>query len=801
MSVLLWYDGHRMLRKYRCIRSTGKRGLYMGLYRRNCPKQLLAILLAVCLLFGCLPVFAASSGVDLTASAVVTENFKTNRKSVYSEVCHIAAWSDPYSLFDVGAGAYLLYRITVPAGEAATATVDYKDWTGVGNGGVHQYSGAPKIRWYVSDTDPGKSFGGNTAGWTEIAPNESVSLQTYTYTYALSDAEDTERTVYACMKFSDNDAKYSGRAGWNDGAWVDKITFAAGDGEESGGESGGEDAPAAPTGPVVDLTEYLSVSEALKSTHKATLALAETGRWVDAYALYDLGLGQYLLYRIDIPANDGAQVVVDYKAWTDVGNGGVHQYSSQPKTEWYVTESNPGAAFDGDVKGWTKVTPDEDISLDTYTYSYTLAEKEEGAPARTVYACIRFISNANQYHGMAGGNDGSWIDGITFNRLVSKQTPVEGISLDPAQLTLAFGKTAALKPVFQPVDATVREITWSSSDPTVVTVEKGTVRAVGVGQATITATTTDGGFTASCLVSVPDDMNEIVLESGKTVDTKILEKGDDDNTPPLVWYHDAGTRQNATAVVNWTNVTFRDFGANAYSIYKIKVPGGSNARILLRFVTNYTDANGTWSGVVSSGKPRLNVYYTSDPITLSTMEDAVWIRADSDGVWSATKAEYALTVSSMSSEDRYVYVKVYSTDVDAQGAWITSLGFDTIVPTPELMFIKPPSRTLYDAGDRLDLAGLIVGVRYSDGSEAILSPKDYVVQHDGALQVSDTEIQIATADGVLSGSFGVTVIESIDLPGTSGNRALGWIAGIGAAVLALVGGAAAALVLRRKKKQ
>ena len=773
----------------------------MSMRRKNSRYRVVALSLVLCLLLGCLPVFAASSGVDLTASAVITEDFKANRKSVYSEICHIAAWSDPYSLFDVGAGAYLLYRITVPAGEAATATVDFKNWAGVGNGGVHQYSGAPKIRWYVSESDPGKSFGGNTAGWTEVSPEESISLQTYTYTYALSEAADTERTVYACMKFSDNDAKHSGLAGWNDGAWVDKITFAAGEGKESTGESTGEGTPSEQMGPVVDLREHIAVEEALKSTHQATLALAETGRWVDTYALYDLGVGQYLLYRIDIPANDGAQVVVDYKAWKDVGNGGVHQYSSQPKTEWYVTESNPGAGFDGDVRGWTKVEPDEDTSLDTYTYSYTLADKKEGAPARTVYACIRFVSNAGQYHGMAGGNDGAWIDGITFNRIVSKQTPVKGISLDPAQLTLAFGKTATLKPVFQPLDATIREITWSTSDPTVVTVEKGTVRAVGVGQATVTATTTDGGFTASCLVSVPDDMNEIVLESGKTVDTKILEKGDDDNTPPMVWYHNGGVRQDATAVVNWTNVTFRDFGANAYSIYKIKVPGGSNARILLRFVTNYTDANGTWNGVVSSGKPRLNVYYTDDPITLSTMEDAVWNRADSDGIWSATKGEYALTVSSMSSEDRYVYVKVYSTDVDAQGAWITSLGFDTIVPTPEQIFIKPPSRTLYDAGDRLDLAGLIVGVRYSDGSEAILSPEDYVVQHDGELAVIDTEIQIATADGVLSGTFGVTVVESIDLPGTTGSGALGWIVGVGAAVLALVGGAAAALMLRRKKKQ
>ena len=133
-----------------------------------------------------------------------------------------------------------------------------------------------------------------------------------------------------------------------------------------------------------------------------------------------------------------------------------------------------------------------------------------------------------------------------------------------------------------------------------------------------------------------------------------------------------------------------------------------------------------------------------------------------------------------------------------QGAWITSLGFDTMVPTPEQMFVKPPSRTLYDAGDRLDLAGLVVGVRYSDGSEAILSPSEYVVEHDGELKVIDTEIRITAADGKVSGAFGVTVIEAIDLPPASGGGRPGLIAALVAAGVALIGGVAA-VVLHRKK--
>ena len=54
-----------------------------------------------------------------------------------------------------------------------------------------------------------------------------------------------------------------------------------------------------------------------------------------------------------------------------------------------------------------------------------------------------------------------------------------------------------------PSDAANKKVTWSSSDRTVATVtDKGVVKAVGEGTATIIVTTADGGFTASCTVTV-----------------------------------------------------------------------------------------------------------------------------------------------------------------------------------------------------------------------------------------------------------------------------------------------------------
>ena len=54
-----------------------------------------------------------------------------------------------------------------------------------------------------------------------------------------------------------------------------------------------------------------------------------------------------------------------------------------------------------------------------------------------------------------------------------------------------------------PADATNQNVSWSSSDATIASVDKnGVVTGIAIGTATITVTTEDGGYTADCVVSV-----------------------------------------------------------------------------------------------------------------------------------------------------------------------------------------------------------------------------------------------------------------------------------------------------------
>jgi transglutaminase/protease-like cytokinesis protein 3 len=80
---------------------------------------------------------------------------------------------------------------------------------------------------------------------------------------------------------------------------------------------------------------------------------------------------------------------------------------------------------------------------------------------------------------------------------------VTGVSLNKNTLSLAVGANETLTATVLPTNATNQSVTWSSNAPSIADVDNtGVVTVVAAGTAVITATTTDGGFTATCTVNV-----------------------------------------------------------------------------------------------------------------------------------------------------------------------------------------------------------------------------------------------------------------------------------------------------------
>src|SRR5680860_217776 len=98
----------------------------------------------------------------------------------------------------------------------------------------------------------------------------------------------------------------------------------------------------------------------------------------------------------------------------------------------------------------------------------------------------------------------------------SKPVAVTGVTLDQASMPLTAGEaTGTLVATVAPATATKKNLTWSSSAPEVAAVVDGVVTPIAEGATTITATTVDGDFTATCELTV---VPVVVAVTGVTLD-------------------------------------------------------------------------------------------------------------------------------------------------------------------------------------------------------------------------------------------------------------------------------------------
>ena len=99
--------------------------------------------------------------------------------------------------------------------------------------------------------------------------------------------------------------------------------------------------------------------------------------------------------------------------------------------------------------------------------------------------------------------------------------PVKGVSLDKTSAELEVGGTLTLTKTIEPANATNPNVSWSSTNVEVATVENGTVKAVAAGTAVITVTTEDGGKEAKCTVTVKEKASGSEDGSDDTGDMKV----------------------------------------------------------------------------------------------------------------------------------------------------------------------------------------------------------------------------------------------------------------------------------------
>ena len=286
---------------------------------------------------------------------------------------------------------------------------------------------------------------------------------------------------------------------------------------------------------------------------------------------------------------------------------------------------------------------------------------------------------------------------------------VESVSLDITNKTLEIGGTVTLKATISPENATNKNVTWSTSNDKVATVENGVVTAIGAGTATITVTTEGGGKTAQCTITVnpaPQVATTITLnkttlaltEGGEAVTLTATVKDQDGKTmtgQTLEWI--SGDTEVVTVSggvvtivgAGQTTITVKVSGTNVQATCSVTVTSATVAVTGVSLNTNSAkltvEDTLTLTAIVSPGNATNKaVNWTSDKPEVATVVDGV-VTAVGAGTATITvttaDGEYTATCTVTVSEAGATEVPVESVTLDRTSETLEIGGTVTLTAT------------------------------------------------------------------------------------------------------------------------
>ena len=117
---------------------------------------------------------------------------------------------------------------------------------------------------------------------------------------------------------------------------------------------------------------------------------------------------------------------------------------------------------------------------------------------------------------------------ITITEAPVNNVEVNSVTVSPSTLEMVIGETKKATATIEPANATNKTLTWTSSDPNVVTVDaNGNITAKGKGTATITVKT-NNGKTATITVTVKNQDEVNMAKAKALMNPKIINKANDD---------------------------------------------------------------------------------------------------------------------------------------------------------------------------------------------------------------------------------------------------------------------------------
>ena len=158
------------------------------------------------------------------------------------------------------------------------------------------------------------------------------------------------------------------------------------------------------------------------------------------------------------------------------------------------------------------------------------------------------------------------------NELSKKPVLVTDVKLDKSEITLVLiNDTQQLIATVVPENATNQKVAWTSNNETVATVDSsGVVTAKGEGQCTITVTTDDFGYTATCEITVLEQPPVVIDVTGVSLDESevTLNIGDTKQLNAVVEPENA-TNKNVT----WSTLDYKIATVDLNGVVTAKAQG------------------------------------------------------------------------------------------------------------------------------------------------------------------------------------------------------------------------------------
>ena len=299
--------------------------------------------------------------------------------------------------------------------------------------------------------------------------------------------------------------------------------------------------------------------------------IAETGTEVKLAITTDksgtLAIGDEINVNVDVLTNPGvnnitAVILFDVEQYEFIKFSKNKEYAGDAEPGEYLT-INTEQVENGKVLFMS--TADSEFS-DTGTYYKFKLKVRDTAKAGAASINFKLDAAENDSTLYAKNKTIYYLDSTSVtvpSNVIS--IPVTGITINGADSITGIGNTAKLTVVAQPANATqpntdMSNVTWSTSDNKVATVENGRVAAVGEGKATITATYEGQTATKEITVKKAALTGKVTITGDAVYGVTLTAAYEEGNAQKVeyVWYREGGTEPVGTT--NTYTITKDDIG-------------------------------------------------------------------------------------------------------------------------------------------------------------------------------------------------------------------------------------------------